>query len=69
MESDFQIYEMASDITWSISKYWKQVNGMSDEGTFHISGHKIKVNFLFVSSSDSDIHDINNTVQLTFDLM
>jgi len=35
----------------------------------HISGHKIKVNFLFVSSSDSDIHDINNTAQLTFDLM
>ena len=36
---------------------------------YHISGHKIKVIFLFVSSSDSDIHDINNTIQLTFDLM
>jgi len=35
----------------------------------HISGHKIKVNFLFVSPSDSDIHDINNTIQLIFDLM
>ena len=37
MESDFQICEMASDITCSISKYWKQVNEISDEGAFGIS--------------------------------
>jgi len=34
MESDFQICETASDITCSISKYWKQVNGISNEGAF-----------------------------------
>jgi len=37
MESDFQICETASDITRSISKYWKQVNEISDEGAFGIS--------------------------------
>jgi len=35
----------------------------------HISGYEIKVNPLFVLPSDSDIHDTNNTIQLTFDLM
>ena len=39
MVSDFQSCEMTSDITRSISKYWKQVNEMSDEGTFGISTH------------------------------
>jgi len=35
--SDFQICETASDITCSISKYWKQVNEISDEGAFGMS--------------------------------
>jgi len=54
MESDFQIYEMASDITCLISRYWKQVNEISEEGGFQGAEAKRGVRLVFKSRKHTE---------------